>query len=134
MAPSEFRALQFNIDIDETVWRKVGDLTSDIYAHGVYRESFNSSNTPFFLVECRRRIFARAYHYDKSMSSLFDRPPRILKRYSDCEMPLNLSDEEVLAEPVVLEEACRRLTEDGWNAEGKFFSSTWTRVRYLTAQ
>ena len=49
-------------------------------------------------------------------------------------MPLDLSDEEVIAEPVVLEDACRRLTEDGWNTAGKFFPSTWTRVRYLTAE
>lgn len=67
------------------------------------------------------------------MSSIFDRPPRLLKRFSDCEIPLNLSDEEVLAEPEVFEEARRRLTEDGWNAEGKFYPSTWTRTRFLTA-
>ena len=73
------------------------------------------------------------YHYDKSMASIFDRPPRVLKRYSDCEIPLNLSDEEVLSEPVVLDEARRRLTEDGWNTEEKYLSSTWTRIRYLTA-
>ena len=120
-------------DIGEIVWRKLGDLTSDIFAHGIHRESCGASNTPFFLVECRRRVFARVYHYDKSMASIFDRPPRVLKRYSDCEIPLNLSDEEVLSEPVVLDEARRRLTEDGWNTEEKYFSSTWTRIRYLTA-
>jgi hypothetical protein len=129
-----FKYCPLTSDTGEIVWRKLGDFNSDIFALGIHRESFNTVDTPFFLAECRRRIFARAYHYDKFMASLFDRPPRVSKRYSDCEMPLNLSDEDVLAEPVVLEKACRRLTDDGWNTDEVFLPSSWTRVRSLTAE
>lgn len=92
------------------------------------------NNTPFFLVECRRKVFAKVYYIDKFISTLFDRPPRLLKRHSDSKWPLDLADAEVLAGPAELAQAQAKLTPDGWNAEGKFCASTWARVRCITAE
>lgn len=118
----------------EPVWHLLGDLSSDIYNLGIHHEASITSGTPFFLAECRRRCFLKAYHLDGTFSALFNRPPRILRRYSDCKMPLNLSDEDIIADPVQLEQACSKLTPDGWDAEGRCFPTTAVRLRCLTAE
>jgi hypothetical protein len=112
----------------------LGDLCSDITALGIHYETLSATDVPFFLVECRRKVFAKAYYTDKFLATLFDRPPRLLKRYSDTQLPLDLTDAELLADTAVLIEARRQLTRDGWSTEEKFCASTWTRVRYLLAE
>ncbi|EFR02296.1 hypothetical protein MGYG_05294 [Nannizzia gypsea CBS 118893] len=121
-------------DLSESTWRRLGELYSDILALGIYRELFNVADTPFFLTECRRKVFAKVYYIDKFVSTLFNRPPRLLKRYSDSKWPLDLTDAEVLAGTVELAEARAKLTPDGWNTEGKFCASSWARVRCITAE
>ena len=120
--------------VGEHTWRCLGDLCSDILTLGVFRESFNDTDTPFFLAECRRKVFAKVYYTDKFISTLFDRPPRLLKRYSNSKWPLDLADGELLAGPAELAEALAKLAPDGWNTEGKFCPSTWARVRCITAE
>jgi hypothetical protein len=123
-----------HLTVGEHTWRCLGDLHSDITALGIYRESFIATNTPFFLAEYRRKVFAKAYHKDKVLASLFDRPPRLLRRYSDTMMPLDLTDMEILANPTELLEARDKLNSDGWNSEERFCASTWTRVRFILAE
>lgn len=48
-------------------------------------------------------------------------------------MPLDLADDELFADPPEFEQARLSLTSEGWNAEGKYFSSTWARLRYILA-
>lgn len=116
------------------MWHLLGDLSSDIYNLGVHQEASITSGAPFFLAECRRRCFAKSYHLDSLLSSLFNRPPRILRRFADCKLPLNLSEEELLADPVRVEQACSKLSSDGWNPEGTYFPTTAIRLRYLTGE
>lgn len=80
--------------------------------------------TPFFLADLRRKTFWRAHQLD-----FYDRPPRITSRYSDCKLPLDLADDELCAEPAELILARQKLTPDGWNPEGMYTSTAWTRVR-----
>nr|POE77934.1 hypothetical protein CFP56_09576 [Quercus suber] len=112
-------------------WRRLGDLSSDVLASGIHRDGINAANVPFFLSECRRKTFAAAYHFDKFVSTLLDRPPRILRRYSDCTMPLDLSDDELLGVPEVVQQARDRLTDLGWNTDGRYAPATWQRLRYV---
>ena len=126
--------MSINGRTDEQVWRLLGDLSSDIYSMGVHREASITANTPFFLAECRRKTFHKAFYLDISLSSTFSRPPRILRRYSDCRMPLNLADEEVLAGPLELEQAYTKLSPEGWNQEGKYFPTSSIRLRSMAAQ
>ncbi|KAK4501066.1 hypothetical protein PRZ48_006872 [Zasmidium cellare] len=111
-----------------------GDLHLDMYALGIYRERFITIDTPFFLAECRRRTYARAYRNDKFISALLDRPPRLLKRRSNVDFPLDLTDEELLAEPGELALARGRLTPDGWAQSGFINAATWARCRSITAE
>lgn len=115
-------------------WRRLGDLYSDITAFGLHREAFNTTQTPFFLAEVRRKVFAKAYHRDQFVATLFDRPPRLLRRHSDCKWPLDLADSEILGNPFGSGDAQAKLTSDGWSSEGKFNPSTWARVRFLTGE
>nr|OQO31747.1 hypothetical protein B0A51_00649 [Rachicladosporium sp. CCFEE 5018] len=114
------------------VWRRLGDIANEVLALGFHREATHSaSSTPFFLAEIRRRVFSSVYQYDKAYAILFDRPPRIASRYADCKAPLDLSDEQVLADtPEALELIKTYVTEEGWNVREGFRSTTWARIRY----
>ncbi|OQO11693.1 hypothetical protein B0A48_03420 [Cryoendolithus antarcticus] len=114
------------------VWRRLGDIANEVLALGFHREATHAaSSTPFFLAEIRRRVFSSVYQYDKAYAILFDRPPRIASRYADCKAPLDLSDEQVLADtPEALELIKTYVTEEGWNVREGFRSTTWARIRY----
>lgn len=118
------------------VWRLVGDLTTDLLALGFHREAtYSPERTPFFLAECRRRCFVTEYYLEKMFGLVFNLPPRITSRYVDVKLPLDLSDDELFAQtPEELEDAKSRLTEDGWNTDGKLRAATWARLRYILSQ
>lgn len=118
----------------ELVWRLLGDLSSDIYAMGIHREAVIALQTPFFLAEVRRRTFVKSYYLSISLSSLVSRPPRILRRYSDCKMPLNLANEEIFLDALQLEQAIGKLTPDGWNTESRYFPTSCIRLRFMAAE
>ena len=101
---------------------------------GLHREATLAASAPFFLTECRRKAFIKAYYLDMVMSSLFSRPPRILRRYSDCNLPLNLADDEILGTPEQLEQALGKLSPEGWNMDGKYYPTTSIRLRCMGAE
>ena len=101
---------------------------------GINREATITANTPFFLAEIRRKTFHKSFYLDICLSSALNRPPRILQRYSDCRLPLDLADDEVLADPVQLQQAHSRLSPEGWNLEGKYFSTSSVRLRSMAAE
>ncbi|EME48148.1 hypothetical protein DOTSEDRAFT_147401 [Dothistroma septosporum NZE10] len=117
-------------DSSPIVWRRLGNVTTDIFAAGFHREAKNTSKTPFFLAECRRKAFVAAYQLDKFIATLLDLPPRILRRYSDCKMPLELTDEQLLSDPEALAQARARLSPDGWSPDKQYIPATWQRVRF----
>ncbi|KAF4552415.1 Hypothetical protein D9617_10g073960 [Elsinoe fawcettii] len=126
-------------DADLAVWRRIGDLSTDVLGMGLHREETSvCSSIPFFLGQCRRRIFVHTYQLDKFFSTFFnDRPPRLLKQYTTCPVPLDLADDEILtigASPNAMEEAQRLVTTEGWNKKPIVSSSTWARVRYILGE
>ncbi|KAI1803421.1 hypothetical protein F4811DRAFT_524737 [Daldinia bambusicola] len=122
-------------DTSLIVWRRFGDLVTDLYALGLHREVLYSAETvPFFLSECRRKIFVMAYYVDKVFALVFNRPPRVPARHADCKPPLDLSEDELFAtSPAILEQARSRLSPDGWSTDGKCKTTTWARIRYIIA-
>lgn len=101
---------------------------------GYHRESINTYNTPFFLSECRRLAFAKAYNMEIGLSTLRDRPPRVLMRYSDTKLPLDLSDDDIFAEALPRQQACESLSADGWNTAGHYFTASFRRARVIALQ
>ncbi|KAF7185439.1 hypothetical protein HII31_13228 [Pseudocercospora fuligena] len=118
-------------DTHESVWERTGVVSDIVFATGLHRESSITSDTPVWLAECRRKTWANIYQFDKFVATLFDRPPRISKRYSDCHMPLELTDDELLGDRRKFEEACSKLMPSGWSIEAKLCSATWVRLRYI---
>ncbi|KAI1392524.1 uncharacterized protein F4822DRAFT_441461 [Hypoxylon trugodes] len=117
------------------VWRRAGDLATDIFALSLHREAaYSPEKVPFFLAESRRKTFATVYHIDKIFAAVFYRPPRIPARYADCKAPLDLSEDELFATvPEILEQARKNLSPDGWNIQGGHRPTTWARIRYILA-
>jgi hypothetical protein len=119
-----------------SVWRRMGDLATDLFALGLNRESTYSPDfIPFFLAESRRRMFSKAYYLDKMFAMMFLRPPRIATRHADCKPPLELSDDEMFSNsPNISSQARKSLTNDGWNTDGRCRPTTWARVRYILGE
>lgn len=66
-------------------------------------------------------------------AAVFNRPPRIAARYADCNLPLDLSDDELFTSEKQ-GQAKYNLTQDGWNTDGKYRAATWARIRYILAE
>ena len=110
-------------------WRRIGDLTSTIYALGLHQDPSNQPKLPFFLAELRRMAYCNAYSSDKALSTFFGRPPRISKRYSSCQPPLDLTDEEVIAPDEARHRAIAKLDAAGWNTKRAVHRATWARIK-----
>ncbi|KAJ5937502.1 Transcription factor [Penicillium verhagenii] len=117
-------------DGSHRAWRKLGDLATTLFAFGLHQESVN---LPFFLEEIRHRTMIAAYAVDKSGATFLGRPPLISRQYCDLPMPLDLSWDEVLAEPAAREAAIANLTVDGWNKEGSFQNGAMGRICLLAS-
>lgn len=103
---------------------------------GLHRETTHSYQmTPFFLAECRRKTFSSAYQLDKASATFFNRPPRIPKCYSDCKLPLDLADSQILAEtPEIVLQAQNDLNDQGWSNNKVYSSATWARMRFILGE
>ncbi|KAF2113030.1 hypothetical protein BDV96DRAFT_497104 [Lophiotrema nucula] len=113
-------------------WRRVGELATQIYALGIHREA-NSSDVPFFVQETRRKLVCAAFTIDKTISTFLGRPPRMSKRHIDINLPLDLSDEELCADPVTLEAARLALDANCWNTGKSYHRASWVRLRYRSS-
>ena len=121
------------MSVGPTVWRRLGDLSTDIFGLEIHREAA-ITKVPFFLAECRRRIFAAAFHWDKLLATLFDRPPRIPSYYADCRLPLELTDDQLCSNGLSDEELAALERSGGWYTGGFNSNTSWIRALYLLAQ
>ncbi|KAJ5849061.1 hypothetical protein N7534_007750 [Penicillium rubens] len=109
-----------------------GDLSTTLFALGLHQDS--SAKAPFFLSEMRKRTMVAAYSMDKVLATFLGRPPLVSWRYCDIQMPLDLSVEEIFADPVVRNAAIARLDEkSGWNLESSLMKGTWPRIALMTS-
>lgn len=56
------------------------------------------------------------------------RPPALGRRYITCQIPLDLSDDEIMAEGEELETIKNKLDLNGWSTSGKISPSTVCRA------
>ena len=59
------------------------------------------------------------------------RPPTLSRRYTTCQIPLDLSDDEIMAEGEELEIIKSKLDRNGWSTSGKMYPSTMCRAWML---
>ncbi|PYH47009.1 putative C6 transcription factor [Aspergillus saccharolyticus JOP 1030-1] len=115
---------------DSRAWRKLAELATVAFTLGS-NQSEKDTRTPFFVVELRKRLVAGAYSIDKQLATSLGRPPQISWRYYDVQFPLDLSYDEILAEPKVREAAISKLDKTGWNTQGVVGKSAWLRIALL---
>lgn len=89
---------------------------------------------PFFLVEHRKRLLLGAYAIDKELATFLGRPPRISCRHIDVDLPLDITYDELLAEPDIRDAAIAQLNQDGWNTRGIITRTTFVRAMYKIGQ
>ncbi|KAL4762199.1 Zn(II)2Cys6 transcription factor [Aspergillus foveolatus] len=120
-------------DSDYRVWQTLGDLSTTIYGFGLHQfDQDLEESFPFFLLEIRKRVMVCAYAIDKELATSLGRPPRICSRYCHLPMPLDLTYNEILAQPNK-EEALLTLGADGWNSEGNLTVGVRLRIALLTS-
>ncbi|PYH99847.1 chromatin structure remodeling complex protein RSC3 [Aspergillus ellipticus CBS 707.79] len=102
---------------DHRTWQTLGDITTTVFALGLHQPD-TDSKIPFFLSEIRKRTMVGAYALDKDIATFLGRPPRICWRYCNIPYPLDMSYEEIVAEPAIRDMAMQRLDSNGWNIDG----------------
>ncbi|TKX20935.1 fungal specific transcription factor domain-containing protein 53 [Elsinoe australis] len=114
-------------------WVRIGEVINTCIHLGLHQEKCQDEHTPFIVNETRIRLFDMLYGHDKSLSTFLGRPPRLSHRYCVLQLPLDLSDEEMMLDGQALEMAISNL-DNGWNTQGRLHRSTWKRVWAAHAQ
>ncbi|KAJ5893795.1 hypothetical protein N7495_005486 [Penicillium taxi] len=107
-----------------------GDLCTLIYALGFHQRDTNTKR-PLFLAEHRKRLVVQAYVSDKGLSMFLGRPPRMLRRYIHIELPLDITYEDIMAEPKVRDAAIANLDKDGWKIDGPITLTSRKRASFI---
>ncbi|EED15913.1 C6 transcription factor, putative [Talaromyces stipitatus ATCC 10500] len=116
-------------DHDYQPWKVLGNLSTLVYSLGFHQRE-NSEMLPFFHIEHRKRLLLGAYLVDKELATFLGRPPRISWRHIDVDLPLDITYNELLAEPEIRDAAIARLDQDGWNTQGIVSRITFARAMY----
>lgn len=90
-----------------------GSLVSSITALGLHREPKDDYPDNFMASELRRRQFIGVFVTDKIMAAMSGRPALLSHRYSTCQLPLDLSEDELIAEEPRLSEIKSKLDLQG---------------------
>ena len=108
--------------------------SSAVTALGLHREadlaySPTTNISPSFMVsEFRRRLFCYVFTTDKQLATFVGRPPALSRRYITCQIPLDMSDEEIMAEGQELQAIRNKLDPNGWSTSGLIYPSTVCRA------
>jgi chromatin structure-remodeling complex subunit RSC3/30 len=108
----------------------LGDLSTIVFTLGLNQPP-SDDNTPFWLLEGRKRVMGHAFSADKQMATFLGRPPRISWRFCNVSLPLDISFKDAIAEPSVREIALSRLNANGWNTIESDMQAVWLRVALL---
>jgi len=109
------------------LWRAQGDLSAAATGLGLHRDR-SDTLIPSITTEMRRRTWASVFSIDKTISAFTGRPPSLSHRYNLCPLPLDLSDEVLLASKEERLRALSLLDSNGWNTTGELTAATWSRA------
>jgi len=102
-----------------------------VVAVGMHRDVDRVPRKVTAASESRRRTFAASYCIDKILATFTGRPPLLQARYKSTPLPLDLTDEALLAGGDTLAAAVSSLDENGWSKSGNILSATRLRARTL---
>ena len=121
-------------DSSYRVWRRLGDLSTTVFALGLHQEIKTSPEVPFWLTEIRKRCFAIIYGVDKLMATFVGRPPRISRRYCSIQLPLDIEIAYFALSNEDLNLKLNQLDHDGWNHDGTLRRSAYLRTFLVTSR
>ncbi|KAH7066564.1 hypothetical protein FB567DRAFT_542217 [Paraphoma chrysanthemicola] len=113
--------------------RKHANLANALLSSNLHQEIKVDDRTPFFMSELRKRLFTCAYDNDKYAASFGGRPPRLTRQYCTLQIPLDLSDAQIMSQGKDLEDALYDLDGQGWNQHGAVQRSTFARLSSMNA-
>ncbi|KAF4981389.1 hypothetical protein FZEAL_2819 [Fusarium zealandicum] len=116
-------------DAGLSCWRYHSETVSLMTFLGLHVGSDNSNYVPSLCVENKRRMAARVFTVDKVMVSFTGRPPLLGRRYFSTPLPLDIRDEDLLADHATMTRAVNALDEYGWNRDGELHSVAVIRAR-----
>jgi hypothetical protein len=105
-----------------------GEVNNAVVAKGLHQEIHTDARTPFFLAQIRKMAFIQVYGYDVSVAAFLGRPPRLSYRHCTIDLPLDLTDREVVFEGPKSQAVLEGLDEKGWKIHGKPNRTTWMRT------
>ena len=124
---SQLLQSQYSGDENGYLWRKAGHVATAVTSLGLHREDATAPRSaPFMVAELRKRTFGAVFIADKQLATFTGRPPRLSRRYSHCQLPLDLSDDQLMSEGEELQKHLAQLDAAGWNQGAK--------ARYVTLE
>ncbi|KAH7140937.1 hypothetical protein EDB81DRAFT_692488 [Dactylonectria macrodidyma] len=114
-------------------WNSHGISSSMMTFLGLHVQQAVKPYKPSLCSENKRRIFAEIFNGDKFGVSFTGRPPLVNRRYCSTPLPLDLRDEDLIADEPTLMAAVNALDGRGWNTKGELYPTTLVRGRYLIA-
>lgn len=118
-------------DASLACWSTHGTTISLLTFLGLHAEPGTSHYKPNLCLENKRRLFAYCFNIDKVIVAFTGRPPLLSGRYCSTPLPLDLSDEDLMADEETLQSVVESLDENGWNTRGKVYPATLLRARVM---
>ncbi|KAF5694715.1 hypothetical protein FDENT_843 [Fusarium denticulatum] len=94
------------------------------------KPSAHMSSVP---TEIRRRIGCQVFVVDKFLATFVGRPPLLTRRFCFIKSPLDLAESALLSDRETFRRKSQLLDQDGWNTNGRIYSSSLLRVRMMIA-
>lgn len=110
--------------------KKTSSLAAALQCCNLHQEIKVNDHTPFFISELRKRLFISAYENDKRLATFAGRPPQLTRHYCRLQIPLDLTDSQIMAEGLEIENA---VDEEGWNQRGTVQRCTFARLSATNA-
>lgn len=130
--PGQWATLTF-CELGFKVWRRLNHVSSAVFADGLHETVKEGQHLPFFLIQLRKRIFARVYGSDISFAVFLGRPPRVSKRFCFTNMPLDLDEDAYELVGDTLDQELSHLDQNGWNSRGVVRKSAVVRWSMITS-
>lgn len=117
--------------LDIEVWKLHAENIALLTFLGMHAEQSSLPYRPSAMSESRRRIFCGIFNSDKQLATFSGRPALLVRKFVSTPLPLDLSNEALLAGGDVLDAAVSKLDTNGWNTEGKILPVTRLRARTM---
>ncbi|KAL7949350.1 hypothetical protein V8C42DRAFT_310649 [Trichoderma barbatum] len=120
-------------DAAGSCWYSHGAAVSMMTFMGLHALEKEIPYTPTLCSENNRRVVAQVFNGDKFCVAFSGRPPLLNRRYCSTPLPLDLRDEDLIADDATLQKAVQDLDDRGWNTKGQIYPVTLIRARRMLA-